>query len=303
MIRQKIVHCGKGTRTRYREIDIYYYRQTPRGRGKRKKKSRPEQEKLNDKNARRYINQLVKSNFFVDDYRVDLTYDDEYLPQNEEEANRLVNNFLKKIKRERKKLGIGPLKYIWINEGFNGEGRPHHHLLINGGIDRDTIEGMWVKGRAKNAKPIGYTCAEHLRFNNEGIVGLVKYMTKQTLKEENRKAGATEGQLTLADASEDITMADLLGEGCPNGKKRWKQSKNLIKPHERTRDHAYSKREIEKIVSCPPDCDDTRKLFESRYKGYDLDTCRFEYNEVIGKWSIYLTMHMHRQDDGYVDNS
>lgn len=296
-IRQKIIHCGKGIKTRYREIDIYYYKKTPRSRGDRKKKSRPEQEKLNDKNSRRYINQLVKANFFVNDYRVDLTYDDEHLPRNEEEANKLVNNFLKKIKRERAKLGLGPVRYIWINEGFDGEGRPHHHLLLNGGLSRDVIEGMWVKGRGKNAKPIGYTCVERLRFNNEGIVGLIKYMTKQTLKEENRKAGAAEGQLTLADASGgDITMADLLGDGVPGGKKRWKQSKNLIKPHERTRDRAYSNKEIKKIVSRPPDCEETKKLFESRYEGYALDTCRFEHNEVTGAWSIYLTMH--RKEDG-----
>lgn len=124
----------------------------------------------------------MKANFFESDYRVDLTYDDEHLPSNEEEADKLVNNFLRKIKRERAKLGLGPLRYIWINEGFDGEGRPHHHFLINGGLSRDAIEGMWVKGRGKNAKKIGYTCAERLHFNNEGIVGLVKYMTKQHLK-------------------------------------------------------------------------------------------------------------------------
>lgn len=297
MIRQKIIHCGKGTRTRYREVDIYYYRKTVRGRGERKNKSRPEQEKLNDKNARRYINQLVKANFFVNDYRLDLTYDDEHLPRNEEEANKLIHNFLKKIKRARAKLGLEPLKYIWINEGFDGEGRPHHHLLINGGIDRDTIEGMWAKGRGRNAKQIGYARVERLRFNNEGIVGLVKYMTKKALKEENRRSGATEGQLTLADAPDGgITVADLLGEGVPGGKKRWRQSQNLTKPHERTRDRAYSNREIRKIISCPPDCDDTKRVFESRYGGYALDTCRFEHNEVTGKWSIYLTMH--RKDGG-----
>lgn len=292
MIRQKIIHCGKGTRTRYREIDIYYYKKTVRGRGSRRNKSRPEQERLNDKNARRYINQLVKANFFTDDYRIDLTYDEEHLPKNEEEANKLIHNFLKRIKRARKNLGLEPLKYIWINEGFDGEGRPHHHLIINGGMDRDAVEGMWVKGRGRVAKQIGYARVERLRFNNDGIVGLVKYMTKKALEGENRRAGATEGQLTLADVpGGEITVADLLGEGVPGGKKRWKQSQNLIKPHERIRDRAYSNKEIRKVISCPPDCEDTRKLFEDRYKGYALDTCRFEHNGVTGAWSIYLTMH------------
>lgn len=40
-IRQKIIHCGKGTKTRYREIDIYYYKKTVRGRGNGKTKADP----------------------------------------------------------------------------------------------------------------------------------------------------------------------------------------------------------------------------------------------------------------------
>ena len=37
MIRQKTIHCGKGTKTYYREVDITMYKNTPRQRGKKRK--------------------------------------------------------------------------------------------------------------------------------------------------------------------------------------------------------------------------------------------------------------------------
>lgn len=292
MVRQKITHCGRGTRTHYREVDIYCYRHVPRSRGKRRHESTPAQMELNNRRSRRYFHQLIKSNFTDCDYRMDLTYDDEHLPASREEAVKLVTNMLKRMARLREKMGLEPMKWICVEEGFENGGRPHHHLIISGGIDRDTLEAMWTKGKGRSAEALGYVRVEHLRFDNEGIEGLVKYITKQTLKSEKERAGATAGQLSLADVEGGgIDEDDLIGGGLPKGKKAWRSSHNLIKPHERTRDNAYSRRDVEKVVSCPPDCEDTRRLFEARYKGYALDRCRYAYNEVLGMWSIRLDMH------------
>ena len=75
-IRQKVIHCGKQNRkTEYIEVDIFPYQET--GRRKRKRKetiSPPKQQNLNDKNARRYLVQLIKSNFGNDDIHLVLTY-------------------------------------------------------------------------------------------------------------------------------------------------------------------------------------------------------------------------------------
>ncbi|MDE6055348.1 MAG: hypothetical protein K2G55_16680, partial [Lachnospiraceae bacterium] len=81
-------------------------------------------------------------------------------------------------------------------------------------------------------------------------------------------------------------------------RRRWRQSKNLIQPHEKINDHAYSRRDIIRLIRQPADSEDTKKFFEGRYKGYALDTCRYEYNSVTGTWSIYLTMHQKRKDTG-----
>ena len=44
MVRQKVIHCGKGTKTYYREADIIMSKNVPRQRGKKRKRSLPKQE-------------------------------------------------------------------------------------------------------------------------------------------------------------------------------------------------------------------------------------------------------------------
>lgn len=291
MIRQKTIYCGRGKKPRFKEVDIYYFSQRPRNRrARRSKKSSEVQERLNDKNSRRYLNQLIKANFFQGDYRVDLTYSDENMPASEEEADKLVYNFIKRVKRMRNRLHLEPLKYIWINE-LGMSGRIHHHLIMSGGIDRETMESLWSFRKRKGEKEprsIGYIRVEPLRFSRSGIDGLVVYITKETFKQEKD----AEGQLSFGDIYEgkELSLSDLLVSQ-PQGKKRWKQSKNLIKPRERTRNYAYSKKQIQKLVSMPSDCEDVRNFFSRRFEGYEIDTCRYQFNEVTATWAIYLTMH------------
>jgi hypothetical protein len=42
----------------------------------------------------------------------------------------------------------------------------------------------------------------------------------------------------------------------------------------------------------PPDCEAVREFFEKKYKGYELDTCEYSFNDFTSRWSIYLTMHL-----------
>ena len=295
MVRQKIVHCGRGTKTYYREVDIIMGKSTPRQRGKKRKKSLPKQERLNFKNSVRHLHQLFKANFNGYDYRVDLTYDDCWLPDSLGAGRRYVNSYLTKVNSMRKKKGLAPAKWIAVDEGFDGSGRPHHHLIISGGLDRDTMERLWYTGRGKNAVSLGMTKTERLRFDNNGIEGLVKYITKQALKDYQDRG--TEGQLSLADIEGTEVAAEEIVSQSTGSRRRWRQSKNLIQPHEKINDHAYSRKEILKLVMQPADCEDTKKFFEGRYQGYALDTCRCEYNPVTGTWGIYLTMHRKQEKD------
>ncbi len=295
MVRQKIIHCGRGAKTYYREVDILMGKSTKRQRGPKTKRSIPKQERLNFKNSQRHLHQLCKSNFTGYDFRVDLTYDDDWLPDTLEMGRKYVDSYLRKVNSMRKKKELSPARWIAVDEGFDGSGRPHHHLLISGGLDRDTMESLWYTGRGKNAVSLGMASTETLKFNNDGIEGLIKYITKQALKDYKDKG--TEGQLSLADLGADVSEDDIVNPSS-GSRRRWRQSKNLIQPHEKTNDHAYSRRDIIRLVRQPADCEDTKKFFEDRYKGYALDTCRYEYNSVTGTWSIYLTMHRKRKDTG-----
>ena len=89
--------CGMGVKPKYLEADVYYYMNVPHTkRSKRKRVTVPKQEKLNYKNAIRHLNQLLKTNFTDDDYRLDLTYSDDNMPVTLEDAIRMVSNYLKK---------------------------------------------------------------------------------------------------------------------------------------------------------------------------------------------------------------
>lgn len=289
MVRQVVTYCGKGYKTRHKEVDIFSYTEPKRCKraGKRKRSSQT-QRRLNDTNSKRYFNQLIKANFTDNDLRVDLTYD--ILPENEEAADKMVYNFLKKIMRLRRKYKLLPLKYIWVNEkGKNN--RIHHHLLINGGLGREEIEALWCyrkkKGQSEST-PIGYVRCEPLRFSPSGIDGLVNYITKETFKRDDEPCG----QMTFSDLSEgaELSLADLLVDDA-KGKKRWKQSKNLIKPHKSTKDNALSRRQVLKLVSMPSDCEYVRNFFTQRFQGYVVDTVTYRFNQILASWSIYLTMH------------
>ena len=136
------------------EADIYpsFGNKQDEPRTKKKRESRPSQKNLNDKNARRYLVQLGNGNFGIGDLHVTCTYAKGTLPETEEEAERVVGNYLRRIAYRRKKLKLPPLKYILVTEyGYSKDGdkitRIHHHIIMNGGMSRDEVEMMWTAER------------------------------------------------------------------------------------------------------------------------------------------------------------
>ncbi len=276
-VREKKIYCGKY----YREVDIYNYtdiqHRAVRGkRSKKQKESEPKQKNLNDKNARRYLIQLGNLNFGAepDALSVTLTYDKYNLPSSVEEAEKEVRNYLRRMAYKRKKDGLPPLKYILVTafrsdkEDEEKPVRIHHHLIINGGIDRNKVEAMWTHKRINWAKfdkdekykqqvykeQLGYANADRLQPNENGITALCSYMTKQ-----------------------------------PNNKKRWSSSQNLEKPTSRTNDYKYRRTHVERLAKERP----SREYWEKKYPGWTLtdgdNGVRYEYNEFTG-WSIYLKL-------------
>lgn len=261
-IREKKIECGN-----YMEVDILprtVEAENVACRGARRKKERvsaPKQRNLNEKNAKRYFLELGNGNFGWGDWHVTLTYSEEFEPATVDEAEHEVGNYIKRLKYKRKKLGIDPLKYILVSEykvDDNGEftTKIHHHLIMNGdesgALTRDDVEDVWskrIKGQGKH--PIGLVNSRRLQPNENGIEGLLKYLSKD-----------------------------------PKGKKRWSSSKNLARPISRTNDHKYSQRRLEKLAKLP---DQGQGYFENMYKGYQITELEIEYFEMTG-WHVYLKM-------------
>lgn len=162
-IRQTVYVCGD-----YMDADIYPVFQAP---GKRRKKCRPTSEiqaKLNQKNAERKVTRLVHLNFTKKDIALHLTYNT--APESAGEAQRDLWNFIRRVKRLRKKLELPELKYISCTEFGKKSGRVHHHMILSGGIDRDTLEELWGHG---------YANSKRLQFHEDGVTGLAHYIVKE----------------------------------------------------------------------------------------------------------------------------
>lgn len=162
---KKTMHCGTlGTRTEF--IDTAYYPEVSRknsGRSRRYRESSPKQKTLNGKRARRYFEQLVKTNFSRKDICVHLTYAQEV---DLKEGEHQVGLYLRRINRKRKNKGLPPAKYIIVTES----GRVHHHVIMDGLLDRNTVEDLWG---------LGYANADRLQPDRRtGLAALIGYLLK-----------------------------------------------------------------------------------------------------------------------------
>ena len=160
------------------ECEIYpiWKTQSEAGRAKKALASRPAQEKLNEKNAKKHIMRLVNTNFTNADCWGTFGYDDDQLPASPEEAKRDLVNFLRRIARRRKKLGLEPMRYLYVTEWAGADGEPvrcHHHVIMSGGMDRDEIESLWGHG--------AYPQVRRLRVKQDGgLNGLACYLAKNS---------------------------------------------------------------------------------------------------------------------------
>lgn len=256
-IREKKIYCND-----YLEVDIIpCFDMKCRGRKRKEKRSSHKQENLNDKNARRYFIQKLNTNFGADDYHVTVTYKN--VPETIEEAEKTVNNFLRRISYHRKKSNLPALKYIVVTESRENKiGKPiriHHHIVMNGGISRDEIENLWRERRKKGekkGKSIGFVNVDRLQPDEFGLEALGRYLTKSV-----------------------------------NGRQRWRPSRNLKEPVVKKNDYRYSRRKVEQFAQAA----DNWALWEKQYPGYRLTNCNAEYRDETG-WSIYIKMRRDTND-------
>lgn len=293
-IREKKTICG-----RYTEIDIIPRTEkaeiATRGkRGKKKKATPPKQNNLNEKNAKRYLVQLANGNFTKGDLHVSLTYNKEHLPDTVEEAERIVSNYLRRIAYRRNKLGLEPLKYILVTEYKYGKGgeqitRLHHHIIMNGEMNRDEVEAMWTAKRINwkkynndreyrnSIEQIGWVNADRLQVNENGIEALCKYIVKTP---QGKKRYSSSRNLKRPEVQKNDSMEQ------QSNRYNRKNSRNLQVPVEKCNDYKYSRKKVKRLAESP---DAGMEEFKRIYSRYDIVSVETVYYEKTG-WHIYLKM-------------
>lgn len=134
LYREKKYQCGD-----YLEIDIFPVFEKQRGRSRKRKPTSEVQKRLNQHNAERKLIRLLNTNFTKRDIRFDLTYDKDHLPDSPKDAQRQMQNFIRRVKRYRQKHDLPELKYVAVTEVGEKSGRIHHHIVMSGGIDINTL--------------------------------------------------------------------------------------------------------------------------------------------------------------------
>ena len=155
----------------YREVEIYPVYRNPKKIREAKAAVTPEkQQRVNNRNSQKKFERLLHVNFvpFVDLF-LTLTYAGLIAPTLTQ-ARRDIRNYIKAVKRWRKKNGMPPVKYLYViqYEDDGREVRVHHHIIMSA-MDRDEAERLWAKGRAKS---------DRLKPDEKGLAELAAYITR-----------------------------------------------------------------------------------------------------------------------------
>lgn len=191
------------------DVDLYPVFQQPGVRRSRSRPTREVQARINQRDAERKLLRLLRANFGQGDQVVHLTYARGMEPEDAAAAQKELYNFLRRLKRERKKRGLEELKYLSCTEQGKKGGRLHHHAVISGGMSRDEVEKLWKKG---------YANARRIQWGEDGAAGLAVYLAefggrKPTYRRWNRSRNLTTPEPDYRDGAMSVAdLKDLAGE-------------------------------------------------------------------------------------------
>lgn len=212
-----------------------------------RKKQKLEQWNLNEKNSRKMCERVIIENFGDRDIWATLTYTDENLPETMEEAQKNMQNYIKRLNRRRKKLGLKNARYVYVTE-FGEKGRVHHHIVLDGDMSMDEVEEIWKLGKRNEVR--------RLQKDENGLVGMAKYITKEK-KTKN--------------------------------KKKWAASKGLRKPKESVNHYKFRKKDVDEIIK-DHNCLEEKLLRWYGAEGYVFTSQEIRYNDFNGRYYIRARM-------------
>lgn len=130
-------------------------RDGPQVRAQKSRATSEAQKRMNDRSARERLEMEIATNFTRRDLFLTYTYDDEHFPATRKEAENNLKKVIRSLRSVRRKQGH-ELKYIYVTENEHGEGRIHHHLIINA-TERDieTLLSLWPYGDVVDIEPLG----------------------------------------------------------------------------------------------------------------------------------------------------
>jgi hypothetical protein len=254
--RQRKYYCGE-----YLEVEIFPVYTKAKGRGKRKKPTSDTQQRLNRRHAEGKLRRLLHTNFTPSDLFLTLTFDDAHMPASVEDAQREIQNFLRRLKRRYAKLGT-ELKYIYILEKGQEHDRLHVHMVVSGGMDEEELAQLWG---------MGHVSADCLQFDENGLAKLARYFAK----------GDTENG------------------GKPITWKRWVGSRNLEKPQVEERDGRLSHRKMAALCQDGGDADYLETLVDGyEMADYSLEVREDIYG---GYYLAAVLKKMPPKEDAWVE--
>ena len=152
------------------------------------------QQDLNDNRAKRYCKLLAETNFVEGDYYFHPTYNDESLPEDFAGAEKLLANYIRRLKRIAKRKG-NELKYIAVTELGSVNGRLHHHMIINAssGLTREEVENAWTYGFCNTkinhdtAAAVGYLLKADRSYKGKRIYKASRNLVKPSVSTADSK--------------------------------------------------------------------------------------------------------------------
>lgn len=165
--RRKIVTAGEMV------YDVIYTMPTPKMERSKlkavKQISAEAMAKWNCKSAARQLELRIASAFNYSDLVVTVTFDDEHLPDTQEQAKKCLQIFFRQLRKHRKARNQ-ELVYIYVPEGLHGDRRRHFHIFINStGEDLEIIKSLWIWGTQIDLSYVG----------DKGYEGWATYLSKE----------------------------------------------------------------------------------------------------------------------------
>lgn len=122
---------------------------TPRERAAKHRVSSAARQRINHRHAWQKLELLLAANFAPDDLFVTLTYDDEHLPADREDARRPLRKYFRQLRTDLRCRNMD-LLYIYTTETMpdcpGGVGRIHHHLVTSKSAGEEVIRALWPHG-------------------------------------------------------------------------------------------------------------------------------------------------------------